>query len=157
MANVRVLVIEDFEPFRRFLRSALGKRSSLQIVGEASDGLEAVRKAEELQPDIILLDIGLPRLNGMEAARRIRALSPESKIIFVTQESRPEIVEGALNLGACGYVVKIQATTDLPAALDAILHGRQFVSSGLPAQESMNASHDDQYLSGSRRVGPVPH
>jgi DNA-binding NarL/FixJ family response regulator len=135
MANARVLVVEDFEPFCRVLRSALGKRSSLQIVGEASDGLEAVRKAEELQPDIILLDIGLPRLNGMEAARQIRTLSPESKIIFVTQESGPDVVEGALNLGACGYVVKIQAATDLPAALDAVLDGRQFVSAGLWAQE----------------------
>ncbi len=132
---IRVLVVEDFEPFRRFLRSALGKHSGLQVVGEASDGLEAVRKAEALLPDIILLDIGLPTLNGMDAARRIRTLSPESKIIFVTQESGPDIVEGALNLGACGYVVKIQAATDLPAALDAVLDGRQFVSGGLSAPE----------------------
>ena len=136
---VQVLVVEDFEPFRLFLRSALGKHSGLQIVGEASDGLESVRKAEELQPDIILLDIGLPTLNGMEAARRIRTLSPESKIIFVTQESGPDIVEGALNLGACGYVVKIQATTVLLTALDAVLDGRHFVSGGLTGPDLTQA------------------
>jgi DNA-binding NarL/FixJ family response regulator len=144
MANVRVLVVEDFEPFRRFLRSALGLRSILHLVGGASDGLEAVRKAEELQPDLILLDIGWPTMNGIEAARRIRTLSPQSRIIFVTQEYDPAIVEGALNLGAWGYVVKIQAATDLPAAVDAVLDGRQFVSGGLtgpdltPAQTAIS-------------------
>lgn len=135
MANVRVLVVEDFEPFRRFVRSMLGKRPDLQIVGEVSDGLEAVRKAEELLPDLILLDVGLPTLNGVEVARLIRTLSPQSRIIFVTQESDPGMVEGALSLGACGYVVKIQAATDLPSALDAVLDGGQFVSTGLWAQE----------------------
>jgi DNA-binding NarL/FixJ family response regulator len=132
---VRVLVVEDFEPFRRAIRSILGNCSGLQIVGEVSDGLEAVREAEELQPDLILLDIGLPSLDGLAAARRIRTLAPQSRIIFVTQESDTAIVEGALNLGAWGYVVKIQAATDLPAALDAVLGGGQFVSGGLSAQE----------------------
>jgi DNA-binding NarL/FixJ family response regulator len=132
---VRVLVVEDFDQFRRLICSMLGRMPGLQIVGEASDGLEAVREAEKLQPDVILLDIGLPTLNGMEAARQIRALSPQSKIIFVTQESDPGIVEGALNLGAKGYVVKIQAATDLPAALDAALDGRRFVSGALLCQE----------------------
>jgi CheY-like chemotaxis protein len=73
-SSVRVLVVEDSEPFRRFLCSTLGKRPELQIVGEVSDGLEAVQKAEELQPDLIVLDIGLPSVNGIEVARRIRKL-----------------------------------------------------------------------------------
>src|SRR6478609_7300507 len=85
--SVRVLVVEDHELFRRFICSTLGEGSELQIIGEASDGLEAVRKAEELQPDLIVLDIGLPSLNGMEAARRIHKLFPESKMLFVSQES----------------------------------------------------------------------
>ena len=77
MAKVGVLVVEDFDPFRQFVCSTLGKRPELEIVGEASDGLEALYKAEELQPDLILLDIGLPSLNGIEAAQRIRKLSPK--------------------------------------------------------------------------------
>ncbi len=132
---IRVLLVEDFEPFRRAIRSILGKHSSLQIVGEASDGLEAVRKAEELQPDLILLDIGLPTLNGMEAARRIRIKSPQSKIIFVTQESSADVVEEALNLGGVGYVVKTRIASDLLAAVDAVLGGGQFVSGESPRQE----------------------
>lgn len=132
---VRVLVVEDFEPFRRATGSILSNRTGLQIVGEASDGLEGVQKAEELQPDLILLDIGLPTLNGIVAARQIRTLSPASKIIFVTQEAAPEVVREALNLGAAGYVVKVKVARDLLVAVDAVLDGREFVSAGLSAQE----------------------
>ncbi len=84
---VRVLVVEDFTPFRRFVCSTLSKRANLQVVWEASDGQEAVQKAGDLEPDLILLDIGLPTLNGIEASRQIRQHSPKSKIIFVSQES----------------------------------------------------------------------
>lgn len=79
MVAVRVLVVEDHEPFRRFICSSLGKKPELQIVGEVSDGMDAVRKAEQLRPDLILLDIGLPRLNGIEVARRVRKLSPSPR------------------------------------------------------------------------------
>jgi DNA-binding NarL/FixJ family response regulator len=123
---VRVLVVEDFEPFRRFIHTTL-QESELQIIAEVSDGLEAVSKAEELQPDLILLDIGLPRLNGIEAARRIRTLSPQSKIIFVTQQSSADVIEEAMNSGALGYVVKTQAGSDLLAAVEAVREGRKFV------------------------------
>jgi DNA-binding NarL/FixJ family response regulator len=136
MSTVRVLVVDDYEPFRRFVSLTLRVRQALQIVGEASDGVEAVRRAEELQPDLILLDIGLPTLNGIEAARQIQKLAPKSKIIFVSQESSPDLVQEALNLGACGYVVKTKAGSDLLSALDAALEGRQFVSSGLIASGS---------------------
>lgn len=128
---IRVLLVEDFEPFRRATRSILCKRSGLQVVGEASDGLDGVHKAEELQPDLILLDIGLPMLNGIAAARQIRTLSPTSRIIFVTQESGPDIAQEAINLGAAGYVLKTKAAHDLLAAVDAVLDGRQFISGGL--------------------------
>ena len=130
-STVRFLVVDDYEPFRRLVRSILGRKPALQIVGEACDGQEAVRKAEELKPDFILLDIGLPTLNGIEAARQIRKLSPESKIIFLTQESAAEVVQEAVELGARGYVLKTQAGSGLLAAVDAVLEGRQFFKNGL--------------------------
>lgn len=131
ISTVRVLVVDDYEPFRRFICSTLGKRPELQIVGEVSDGLEAVYRAEELQPDLIVLDIGLPTLNGIEAARRIRKLSPKSKILFVSQESSADVVQEALRLGALGYVVKVRAGGELVSAVEAVLEGRQFISGGL--------------------------
>ena len=120
-------MVEDSEPFRKIICSALGKRPELQIVGEVSDGLEAVQKAEDLQPDLILLDIGLPTLGGIEVARQIRKLSPESRILFVSQNTSVHVVRGALAEGAKGYVVKADARRELLTAVDAVLRGEQFV------------------------------
>jgi DNA-binding NarL/FixJ family response regulator len=131
MSPTRVLIVEDFEPFRRFVCSTLGKVFHLQVIGQLSDGLDAVQKAEELKPDLILLDIGLPSLNGIAAGRRIRKLAPDSKIIFVSQESSPDMVHEALSFGALGYVLKARAGIDLLAAVEAVVQGRQFVSSCL--------------------------
>jgi DNA-binding NarL/FixJ family response regulator len=129
--SVRVLVVEDSEPFRKFISSTLGKRPELQIVGEVIDGLEAVQRAGELQPDLIVLDIGLPSLNGMEAARQIRKVSPESKILFLSQESSADVAQEGLCLGALGYVVKAHAGSELLIAVEAVLRGERFLSSGL--------------------------
>jgi len=129
MSTIRGLVVEDFAPFRQFTRSTMGERADLQIIREVADGLEAVEKAEELEPDLILLDIGLPTLNGIEAARRIRKLAPEFKIIFLTQESSADVVQEALSLGAWGYVVKGRAAIDLSAAVEAVMLGEHFVVS----------------------------
>ena len=131
MSSVRALVVDDFEPFRRFVHSTLIQRPDLQVIGEATNGLEAVQKAEALKPDLILLDIGLPGLSGIEVARRIRQVSPKSKILFVSQESASDIVREALDFGASGYVLKARSATDLLAAVDAVLEGRLFVSKGL--------------------------
>jgi DNA-binding NarL/FixJ family response regulator len=120
-AEIRVLIAEDFPAFRQFVCSTLTKRPDLQVIGEVSDGLEAVQKAVELKPDLILLDIGLPTMNGIEAARRIRALVPESKIIFLSQETSGEVVEEALSTGAEGYVVKAKAGSQLLAAIGAAM------------------------------------
>src|SRR6201984_2604385 len=130
-SSVRVLVVEDSEPFRRFICSMLGKRPELQIIGEVSDGLEAVQRGEELQPDLILLDIGLPSLNGIDAARRIRKVAPHSKILFVSQESSTDVAQEALGLGALGYVVKAYAGRELLVAVEAVGQGREVVSGGL--------------------------
>jgi DNA-binding NarL/FixJ family response regulator len=126
LSRVRILLVDDFKPWRRFASLLLQGKPELQVVGEASDGLEAVQKAAELKPDLILMDIGLPTLNGIEAARQIRELAPESKIIFVSQESSADVVQEALSLGALGYVVKAQAVSDLLAAVDAVMSGKKF-------------------------------
>jgi len=110
------------------LRSLLQEKTECVIVGEASDGLQAVEQAKELQPDLILLDLSLPKLNGMEAGRRIRKLSPHSKIVVLSQDPSPEIVEGALCLGAAGYLLKSDAT-ELPLAIETLLQGKVYVSS----------------------------
>jgi DNA-binding NarL/FixJ family response regulator len=128
-STARIIVVDDYDPFRRFICSTLRKRPELQIVGEVSDGLEAVQKAEELQPDLIVLDIGLPSLNGIEAARRIRKLSPKSKILFVSQESSDDVVQEALALGALGYIVKADAGKELLTAVNTVLRGDRFVGS----------------------------
>ena len=95
IASVRILVAEDFAPFRRAVTLKLRKQSEFQIISEVSDGLEAVQKAKELQPDLVLLDVGLPTLSGIEAARRIRTVSPQSKIVFVSQEFAIDVVQAA--------------------------------------------------------------
>ncbi|HZS99212.1 MAG TPA: response regulator transcription factor, partial [Terriglobales bacterium] len=127
LSTVRILVVDDVVLFRQFVVELLEKRPELQVVGEASDGLEAIQKAIELRPDLILLDIGLPSLNGIEVARQMRSLVPESKIIFLTQESSADVVQEALGLGARGYVVKIKALVDLFAAVEAVLLEMTFV------------------------------
>ena len=145
-------MVEDFEPFRRFICSTLRKRLEFQVIEEVTDGLEAVQKAEELQPDLIVLDIGLPSLNGMDAARRVRKLSPKSKILFMSQESSADVVQEALSLGALGYLVKTYAGSELLPAVEAVLQGRQFVSSGLsghyftPASDPMRPERADEPL-----------
>src|SRR5436189_3552567 len=139
-SSIRVLVVEDSEEFREFVCSTLGERPELQIVGEDTDGLQALQRADELQPDLILLDIGLPSLNGIEAARRIRKLSPKSKILFVSQESSTDVVREALGTGAHGYVVKTDAGGELLIGVSSVLRGDQFVSRRFAGHDFVGAS-----------------
>ena len=131
MASLRILVVEDYEPFSRFVCSTLAKGTESQVICEVSDGLEAVVKAGELQPDLILLDVGLPSLNGIEAARQIRKFSPKSKILFVSQESSADVIQEALRLGALGDIAKTHAGIELLPAVEAVCQGRRFVGAGL--------------------------
>jgi DNA-binding NarL/FixJ family response regulator len=149
---ISVLVVDDYEPFRRFVTSTVGQQPELQTIGEASDGLEAVRKAQELEPDLILLDIGLPTLNGIEAARLIREHSPKAKILFLSENRSSDIAEEALHTGACGYIVKSDAGGELLPAVDAVLQGKQFVSSSLPGHH-VNQNRGDHAL---RKSAPLP-
>jgi len=140
---IRVLIVDDYEPWRRYFSTAIQKQPELQAIGEVSDGLEAVQKAQELQPDLILLDIGLPSLNGLEVARRIRKVSPASKILFVSEDRSADIAEEALRTGANGYLVKSYAGSELLPAVKAVLEGKRFVSANLSGH-GLNGPPDPQ-------------
>jgi DNA-binding NarL/FixJ family response regulator len=125
--SVRVLLVDDFRDFRSLAASILGKQPGFQIVGEALDGQEAVQKAQELKPDLVVLDIGLPKVHGIEAAGQIRSISPDSKILFTLSDC-PQIVLEAFDVGADGYVIKLDAARELLAAVEAVLLGKQYIS-----------------------------
>ena len=133
-------MVEDSEPFRNFICSTLRERPELQIVDRVSDGLQAVRRAEELQPDLIVIDIGLPSLNGIEAARRIRKLSPKSRILFLSQESSVDVVREVLGTGASGYVYKPDAGRELLEAVSAVLRGERFVGARFSGHDLVRGS-----------------
>jgi DNA-binding NarL/FixJ family response regulator len=144
---VNILVVDDFEPFRRVVVSQLERRAEFRIVGQVSDGLEAVRRVRELQPDLVVLDIRLPSLNGFEVASRILQLCPNSKIIFFSVETCRELVQEAFRMGAHGYVFKADAT-ELTRALDTVLEGKQYLSRELRSNAMRDAekSVDDWLL-----------
>jgi len=119
--------------------SELKKKEELEVVCEVADGLVAVQKAEELNPDLILLDISLPSLNGIEAGRQIRKVAPNAKILFLSQESSEDVVQEALSLGARGYVIKTQAGSELLPAVEAVLQGKKFVSKGVCGHDAAPA------------------
>jgi DNA-binding NarL/FixJ family response regulator len=108
MRPFRILVVDDFERFRGFFCSALQQRAKLEV-SQASDGFEAIHKAGEFQPDLVVFDIGLPKLNGIEVARTLRERTPTAKIMFLSQESSPDVIQEALSVGALGYVHKTRA------------------------------------------------
>jgi DNA-binding NarL/FixJ family response regulator len=130
-ASISILLVDDVEHWRRSVCSMLTKHEGLHVVSEAADGFEAVQKAEELQPDVILLDIGLPNLNGIEAARRIAEVASDAKILFLTQNIDADLVQLALSDGAKGYVAKVDAGRELVIAIETVFRGEKFVSSRL--------------------------
>jgi DNA-binding NarL/FixJ family response regulator len=131
LPTIRILVADDYEGWRSQVRSLLQARADWQVIAEAADGPETVQKAEELKPDLILLDIGLPKLNGIEASRRLRQLSPGSKIMILSMYNSPDVVQAGFSTGALGYVRKTDVKRELLPAIDAVLQGRQFVSSSV--------------------------
>jgi DNA-binding NarL/FixJ family response regulator len=133
----KILLVDDFEPFRRFVRSHLQQMTDFEV-SEAADGLEAMQKIQELDPDLILLDIGLPRLNGIEVARRVQILAPAARVLFCSQNSSLTLVGEALVLGH-GYIHKLNAGADLLPALEAVLSGRRFVSSNLGIDQAVGS------------------
>jgi DNA-binding NarL/FixJ family response regulator len=155
-SSIRILLVDDYEPFRRFLSSMLQNSLEVEFIYEVSDGSEAVRRAEELQPDLILLDIGLPKLNGIEAARRIREVSPQSKILFLSQGSSADVVQEALSTGAEGYVVKTDARRELLTAVNAVLRGERFVGSRVARYDFTRRSHEKSLKSFQRDTVLAP-
>jgi DNA-binding NarL/FixJ family response regulator len=151
-ANVRLLVVEDFEPFRRQVCAVLESRANFTLVGEVADGLEAVRQAAELQPDLVLLDVGLPLLNGIDAAREIRVVAPSARLLFMSLDCSTPMVREMLRLGAHGYVDKMHAAADLLPAIETVLKGGQFVSRSVALSESSGSSprHEVQFCSDER-------
>lgn len=125
---IRILVVDDSEPWRRFASSSLRKGPGLQIVGEASNGVEAFQKAVELEPDLILMGIGVPSANGIDAARRIHEMVPEAKLILLSEKSSFDIVQEAMKLGAWAYVFKTMVASDLLSTVETVLSGMKFVS-----------------------------
>lgn len=136
--------MDDYEPWRRFLRLALLINTNLEVVEEVADGVRAVIKAGELKPDLILLDIGLPILNGIEAARRIRQVAPMSKILFVSENCATNIAEAGLRAGGSGYLVKSDCATELLHAIRTVLQGGKYLSTSLNAQFLLDV-RDDTY------------
>ena len=147
--SVRLLVVDDYEPWHDFVSKALLDEPELQVIGGVSDGLEAVQQAQQLRPDLILLDIGLPGLNGIEAARRIRGVSPTSKILFVSENRSPDVAQEALRNGAGGYVVKSDAASELLPAVKAVLEGKRFISTSLTGRDLINL--DDEHTAEQAR------
>ena len=131
MTPTRILLVDDNEAWLALASGILRDYPRWQVVGEARDGFEAIQRANVLRPDIILLDVGLPQLNGFQAARKIRIISPTSRILFLTQFTDPEGAKLAMMLGAAGYVCKSEAAVDLLPALEAVSQGDCFVSKTL--------------------------
>jgi DNA-binding NarL/FixJ family response regulator len=131
MSVTHVLVVDDFVPWHRFVSRLFDSESDLQISSVAIDGLDAVQKAKELQPELILMDLSLPGMNGIAATRQILVYSPRSKVLFVSEHRDSEVIQAAFEAGACGYVLKSDANSDLILGIRTILLGQPFVSRSL--------------------------
>jgi DNA-binding NarL/FixJ family response regulator len=145
-------VVDDFVPWRNYLLAKLGENPALQVVGVASDGAEAVLKAAELHPDLILMDVNLPELNGIKAAARIRGMSPESKILFVSQNLDFDVALAALDAGGLGYVVKSDAQDELLTAVEAVMSEKRFVSALLASRDFTSVLGPQALSSGAHRI-----
>ena len=118
------------------MRTLLGSLPELEVIGEAAGGLEALKLAEELLPDVIVLDISMPDMNGLDVARRLRQVTPKSRILFMSQHSSAQVVQEALRTGACGYILKSDAASDLVSGVKSVSRGDQFVSTSLVAEDA---------------------
>lgn len=155
-ATIRILVVDDYKPWHQFISNTLQKEPGLEIVARACDGPQAVEEAERLQPDLVLLDVGLPTLNGIEVAMRIRTISPSSKIVFVSENRSPDVAEKALSTGAGAYVLKSEAASELLTAIREVLAGKRFISSSLSGHFLLAATLGMQAVHFSWLINLIP-
>ena len=131
MSGVQILIVDDSVPWQRFVQSQLEAAPGLKVITVAADGLDGVQKANEIQPDVVLMDVSLPGMNGIEATRQIRRISPGSKVLFLSMLDELNVIQAAFEAGGSGYVLKWDAGRDLIPAIGAILLGQRFVSYSL--------------------------
>ena len=157
MSGIRVLIVDDAREWREFISRLLAKDERFEIIEHAKDGSEAIQLATQTKPRLILLDIEMPRLNGLQAAKKLRVIEPDACIIFVSGETDQEVVTAALDTGALGYVAKINVSRDLLPAIDEALDGKSFVSPGLLSvsarEENPNLRDSDMRQSNTLQKG----
>jgi DNA-binding NarL/FixJ family response regulator len=142
MCPLRILIADDHSVVRAGLRTLLESRTGWEVIAEASDGRDAVEKAAKLKPDVAVLDIGMPLLNGVEATRRIRAASPSTEILILTMHESDDLVQQVVQAGARGYILKDEADRVLLAAVDAARHHKPYFSTRISRADDLTSSSD---------------
>lgn len=162
-SSVRILVLESFELFQQLLAPILQQRQDWKVIGIVRDEVDAVRLARQLQPDLVVLDIDFQRMNGLKAARQVRTVSRDSKLVFISEESSAGVVREAFRFGASAYVLKQYLSSDLLAAIDAILQEKHFIGRGISDLsfhgiiESNDLLHTPTGFANTRKPQVVPY
>lgn len=154
MAPLRILVADDHQVVRTGLRTLLESKAGWQVCAEAANGREAVEKAGKLQPDVAVLDIGMPLLNGVEATRQIRKVSPKTEILILTMHDSEHMIQGVMDAGARGYILKDDADRNLLAAVDSLRRHKPYVSLRVSVAAAAGQPGSDGIERPGRRLTP---